>query len=667
MRNKIIYLAIFLCIIPSLAYADKTLTLTDTSGKINLKVKVSKEDICYSVFHGGDEMISPSPISMTLTDGTTFGKNPKLKKVTRTSVDNVIYPPIYKKKSIRDNYNEMKLDFRGGYSLVFRAYEDGVAYRFISKQDAPFLVKEEQATFNLPTDQKVFVAIPKGREINGREDPFHSSFQNVYQHVNISQWTKDEQAFLPVLVEGKHDKKICITEADLLNYPGMFLQSSKTGNGFKGLFAAYPKELKITTRGLKEMVISRESYIAKVEGRTMFPWRVMVISENDAELLCNDMVYKLATPAPKADYSWIKPGKVAWDWWNDWNLYNVDFKAGINTETHKYYIDFASKYGIEYVILDEGWSVPGAADLMQVVPEIELKELISYARQKNVDLILWAGFRAFDLDMENVCKHYAAMGIKGFKIDFMDRDDQYMVDFNRRCAEVGLKYKLLIDLHGTYKPTGLQRTYPNAVNFEGVHGLEEMKWAKPGTDQVTYDVTMPFIRMVAGPLDYTQGAMGNANKENFKAVYSEPMSQGTRCRQLAEYVIFDSPINMLCDSPSKYLEEEECTKFIAGIPTVWDESFSLKGEVGKYIAMARQKDGVWYVGALTDWDARDMELDLSFLGEGKYQAEVFEDGVNAERVGKDYKRRTVSVPENKKITIHMAPGGGFIMKISRID
>lgn len=659
------WIAALLVAIPLGSAAQSVFELQDPSGKMKVNVTIG-DDITYSVSHEEDIIIGASPVSMTLTDGTVFGEKPRLKRKSNRSENHTIYPPIYKKKSIKDHYNELTLEFKGGYGLIFRAYEDGVAYRFTSNLKKPYLVERERAVFNLPDNPKIFAATPKGRQIDGVENQYHSSFQNTYQHLSLSEWDKNRLAFMPVLVEGKNGKKICITEADLLNYPGMFLNVSSDNKGFYGEFAAYPKDISVEVKGLKEVVKTREPYIAKVEGKTAFPWRVMVVSEKDTELLCSDMVYKLATPAVEADYSWVKPGKVAWDWWNNWNLYGVDFRAGVNTETYKYYIDFASKFGIEYVILDEGWSVPGAADLMQVVPEINLGELISYAKQKNVDLILWAGFRAFDLDMENVCKHYAAMGIKGFKTDFMDRDDQYMVDFNRRCAEVGLKYKLLIDLHGTYKPTGLQRTYPNAVNFEGVHGLEEMKWAKPGTDQVTYDVTMPFIRMVAGPLDYTQGAMSNANRENFQSVYSEPMSQGTRCRQLAEYIIFDSPVNMLCDSPSKYLEEEECTKFIAGIPTVWDESLPLKGEVGKYIAMARQKDDIWYVGALTDWDARDMGLDLSFLGEGRYKAEIFEDGMNADRVGKDYKRKTISVPKNRKINIHMAPGGGFIMRISPV-
>lgn len=656
------YSTVLLLAMPLWVSAQQVMELKDPSGKVQVNVVIGK-NITYTVLHEGDVMIGASPVSMTLTDGTVFGKEPRLKKKNQRSVDEKIYPPIYKKKVIDDCFNELMLEFKGGYSLIFRAYEDGAAYRFVSNLKKPFLVESEQAIFNLPDNPKVFMPTPKGRKIDGVENQYHSSFQNVYRHVNLSDWDKSRLAFLPVLSEGKNGKKLCITEADLLNYPGMFVNRTADNKGLEGIFAAYPKDISVEVKGLKGVVKSREPYIAKVEGKTAFPWRVMVISKNDSELLDNDMVYKLATPAKEADYSWVKPGKVAWDWWNDWNLYQVDFRSGVNNDTYKYYIDFASKFGIEYVILDEGWSVPGKADLLQVVPEIDLKELIRYAQSKNVALILWAGYRAFDMDMENVCKHYAAMGIKGFKIDFMDRDDQYMIDFNRRCAETGAKYKLLIDLHGTSKPTGLQRTYPNTINFEGVHGLEEMKWAEEGTDQVTYDVTMPFIRMLAGPVDYTQGAMNNANKKNFKAVYSEPMSQGTRCRQLAEYVVFESPINMLCDAPTNYLKEEECTKFIASVPTVWEETVALDGKVGEYLAMARKKDNVWYVGALTNWDARDMQLDLSFLPQGEYNVEMFEDGINADKVGKDYKRKVTRIASDKKLKVHMAPGGGFIMRI----
>ena len=649
---------------PIAVNAQKSYQLDDPSGKVSVNVNVG-EVITYSVSHENELTIAPSAISMTLTDGTIFGKRAKVRKTIRQSADEIIKPVIYKKSEIRDYYNQLQIEFKGGYSLVFRAYEEGVAYRWISNLRKPFLVKDEQAVFNLPDTPFIYASTPKGREIDGKENQYHSSFQNTYQKVKLNAWDKSRLAFLPVLAEAKGNKKVCITEADLLNYPGMFLKVAEDNGGFYGHFAAYPKDVEVQVRGLKGVVKTREPYIAKVEGKTSFPWRVMQIAGEDTELLVSDMVYKLATPAAEVDYSWVKPGKVAWDWWNDWNIYGVDFRAGVNTETYKYYIDFASKLGVEYVILDEGWAVAGPADLFQIVPEIDMKELIRYAEAKNVGLILWAGYRAFDLDMERVCKHYAAMGIRGFKIDFMDRDDQYMVDFNRRCAEVGAKYKLLIDLHGTFKPTGLQRTYPNAINFEGVHGLEEMKWAKEGTDQVTYDVTFPFIRMVAGPLDYTQGAMNNKNKENFRSIYSEPMSQGTRCRQLAGYIIYDSPLNMLCDAPTNYMREMECARLIASIPTVWDESKPLMGKVGDYIVMARRKGDVWYIGGLTDWDARELTIDLSFLGEGNYQVELFEDGINADRMGCDYKRSVKSLPTNREMKIHMAPGGGLLMKISK--
>lgn len=658
-------LPVLMAIAPFTVCAQKVYELKDVSGKVQVNVSVTDKNVEYSVLHEGDVMVDASPISMKLTDGTAFGLNPKVKKVSRRSVNETIYPPVYKKKLIENRFNELTIDFKGGYGLVVRAYEDGAAYRFVSNLRKPFMVESEQATFCFSEDPKVFVASPKGRMNEGKKDPFYSSFQNTYLETALSAWDKEQVAFLPVLVEGKNQKKICITEADLLNYPGMYVKHGDAGFSLEGTFAAYPKKVVDEVRGLKGVVKSREPFIAKVEGATAFPWRVMVISKNDAELLCSDMVYKLATPAQFTDFSWIKPGKVAWDWWNDWNIYNVDFRAGINNETYKYYIDFASKFGIEYVILDEGWAVPGEADLFQVIPEIDLKELISYAKIKNVDLILWAGYRAFEKDMDNVCKHYAAMGIKGFKIDFMDRDDQHVVEFNRKAAETGAKYKLLIDLHGSFKPTGLQRTYPNTINFEGVHGLEEMKWAEAGTDQVIYDVTVPFIRMVAGPMDYTQGAMNNVIMKNFNAVYTEPMSQGTRCRQLALYTIFDSPINMLCDAPTNYMKEEECTKFIASIPTVWDRTLPISGKVAEHIVMAREKDGVWYVGGLTDWNARDVEVDLSFLGEGEFNAEIFKDGINADRVGKDYKREVIRVSADKKLKLHMAPGGGFVVRITK--
>ena len=424
--------------------------------------------------------------------------------------------------------------------------------------------------------------------------------------------------------------------------------------------------LSIGHNQLQMLVKERENYIAKTSGTRSFPWRAFIISRNDKELADCDMVYRLASPSRVNDISWIKPGKVAWDWWNDWNLYGVDFRAGINNPTYKYYIDFAAEHGIEYVILDEGWAVNLQADMMQVIPEIDLQELVDYGKSKNVGIILWAGYWAFARDMENVVKHYSDMGVKGFKVDFLDRDDQEMVNFVYKASEVCAKYKMLVDFHGVFKPTGLQRTYPNVLNYEGVNGLEQMKWSSEKEfDMVTYDVTIPFIRMIAGPMDYTQGAMRNAARGNHRSVNSEPMSQGTRCRQLATYVIFESPFNMLCDAPSNYRREKECTEFISNIPTIWDETVSLAGKVSEYVAIARRHGNDWYIGALTNWTPRELDLDLSFLGEGDYTLELFKDGINADRAARDYKKEVIPVPTDRKLKIHMAPGGGYAARIQK--
>ena len=411
------------------------------------------------------------------------------------------------------------------------------------------------------------------------------------------------------------------------------------------------------------LVQERESYIARVKGKRTFPWRMAIVTARDEQLADNDLTYLLASPSRLDDISWIKPGKVAWEWWSDRNIDGVNYVTGVNNETYKEYIDFAAKYGMEYVILDEGWAVNLKADLMQVVDSIDLKELVDYASDKNVGIILWAGYYAFERDMENICRFYSDLGVKGFKVDFMDRDDQEMVEFNYRAAAMCAKYHLVLDLHGMYKPSGMNRTYPNILNFEGVHGLENMKWSPDSVDQVKYDVMVPFIRQVAGPLDYTQGAMRNAAKGCYFPCYSEPMSQGTRCRQLALYVVFESPLNMLCDTPSNYVREKESVDFISGIPTVWDETRVLDAKMGEYIVTARRKGDTWYIGGITDWQERDIELDFSFLKGKICQGLLYEDGINAHRIGRDFHLKLIHVDENTRLTVHLAPGGGFAIRM----
>ena len=638
--------------------------LKSPNGKLQVNVEIS-DNIRFSVNHEQTEVIAPSPISMTLTDGSVWGENPGLKSKKTQSVNQIVSSPIYKKREIPDVYNELTLNFKGNYSVIFRAYDQGIVYRFAATSKDSIYIQEEEV--NLHFSHNYPTIVPYVRQDNPQtfEEQFFNSFENTYSHLKLSELDKKRLMFLPLVVELNDGKKLCITEADLESYPGLYFNKGEN-QSLQGVFAPYPKQVKQGGHNmLQGLVTERENYIAKCKGNRNFPWRVFTVSTNDKELLDNDLVYLLAEPSRVKDISWIKPGKVAWEWWNDWNIYGVDFKSGINNETYKYYIDFASENGIEYVILDEGWAVNKQADLLQVIPEIDIRELIDYGKSRNVGIILWAGYWAVDRDMEKVFKTYSDMGVKGFKVDFMDRDDQAMVDFYYRCAETAAKYGLMINFHGAYKPTGLHRTYPNVINFEGVHGLEQLKWSPSSVDMVTYDVTMPYIRILAGPLDYTQGAMRNATKENYRPINSEPMSQGTRCRQLAEYVIFESPLNMLCDSPSNYLREPECTRFIADIPTVWDRTFALDGKIGKYIVMARQKNEVWYVGGLTNWEKREVTVDLSFLDKGHYEVELFSDGINADRAARDYKRDIFPLPENQKLSVTLMPGGGFAAKIKK--
>lgn len=660
--NRLITALMTLLITAAAYAAPKNYELSSPDGRLKVTVQAG-DGLSYSIVHGDDQIMKDSHIGMYMTDGTVFGGVQPVRKVSRRSVSQTIPAVMYKKAQVKDEFNEITLKFKN-FSLIFRAYDDGAAYRFVSHLKGQYNVELEMADFGFPQDWNMWAAYVC-QHTETLENQYYNSFENQYSYTPLSDWNKDRLAFLPLMVDGPSGKKIVITEADLMNYPGMYLYNRDEDASLEARFAPYPKEVKQGGHNNLQMEVqSREPYIARCEGAEEFPWRVIAVSENDVQMADNDMVYRLATPSdPAADWSWVKPGKVAWDWWNAWNLYGVDFRAGINNETYEYYIDFASRHGIEYVILDEGWAVNMQADLFQVIPEIDLERLVKFAAEHNVGLILWAGYWAFDRDMEKVCEHYSKMGIKGFKIDFMDRDDQTMVDFHRRAAETAARYGMMVDFHGTYKPTGLHRTYPNVVNYEGVHGLEQMKWSDESVDQVTYDVTVPYIRMMAGPMDYTQGAMRNAARGNYRPVNSEAMSQGTRCRQLAEYVIFDSPLNMLCDSPSNYMKEKECTDFIATVPEIWDETRGLDGKVGEYVAIARRNGQVWYVGAMTDWSARELTLDLGFLPEGEYVVELFRDGVNADRAACDYRKETVDLPADRKIAVKMAPGGGWAAKI----
>ena len=662
MKIKSLIICIVILINSSFVLAQKKYSLQSPDKKINVVVTIDNDYLKYSVTHDSTVVINDSPITMELSDGKILGQNPVVRNYKTETVDKLIKANFYKKEYVEDYYNELTITFKGSYNVQFRAYNDGVAYRFCTRFPKPITIIREGIFYNFNENHTAYIPYVNARrsELDFITKQFFNSFENQYTVTSINDMISDKLSFMPILVELEDGKKVVITEADLENYPGTYLIRNSEENSIKGVHATYPKaEEQGGHNMLQYIVTEREEFIARVQGTRDFPWRCMVISTEDRELTNSDMVYKLASPSRVDDVSWIVPGKVAWEWWNAWNIKDVDFESGINNETYKHYIDFASEYGIEYVILDEGWAVNKKADLFDVIPEIDIIELVEYADSKGVGIVLWAGYLAIDSDMEEVCKYYSEIGVKGLKVDFMDRDDQKTVDFYYRLASIAAKYHLIVDFHGAYKPTGLNRTYPNVLNFEGVFGLEQVKWAQD-IDLVTYETTIPYIRMLAGPMDYTQGAMRNANRDNYRAIYTEPMSQGTRCRQLAEYVIFESPFNMLCDSPSNYRDEDECTRYIAEIPTVWDETIALDGKVGEYTVIARRSGDRWYVGGITNWDEREIEIDLSELDLKTNHATEFRDGINANKIAEDYVKNGITI-ENNIYKAKMRKGGGFVL------
>ena len=643
---KIRFLLLFLAIILSTSFA-KEFKIESPSKKLEVKVVVEKE-ITYSVFKNGYEILMPSQISMTLYDGIVLGNNPKVKD-SKTETINQKSTPVVKQKysSITDHCEQLTLQFDRNYSLVFRVYDDGVAYRFKTSFEKDIVVKSEQVEFNFGKDYDILFP---------EEESFMSHSERMYLPIKLSEVTTKRFCSTPALVKLDNNYKMVITEADLEDYCGLYLtKNTRIENSFAGLFPAYPaKDTMLNDRNV--YVVERKDYIAKTPGTKNFPWRVMIISEKDGDLIESTMIYKLAKPSdPKMDFSWVKPGKVAWDWWNFNNIYGVDFKAGVNTETYKYYIDFASKYGIEYVILDEGWYKLG--NLLELEPGMDVKEIIDYGKKKNVGIILWAIWKTLDDQLQPALDQFVKWGAVGIKVDFMQRDDQPMVQYYYKIAEEAAKRKLLVDFHGAYKPTGLYRTFPNVISNEGVKGLENSKWSEQASPWMA--VTLPFIRMAAGPMDYTPGAMVNATKDAFRSIFTTPMSQGTRCHQLAMYVNFESPLQMLADNPSNYYKEPECMEFLSKVPSVWDDTKVLDAQISEYVLTARRNEKDWYVGAMTNWTPRDLTVDFSFLPEGKFKINIWQDGINADRYASDYKKVSQTVDKNTRLNIHLAPGGGW--------
>ena len=631
-------------IVFALSAFSKEYKISSPNGQIAVTVSVDTQ-IKWSAAVGNQAIFTNNTISLDL-GSTVLGANPKVSSAKTTTVNETVQTVVaVKSKTIQNNYNQLSLVFKPNFAVNFRVFDNGLAYRFETTLKDEITVKNEEISLNFAGDYGVLFP---------EEETLYSHYERLYLDTKLSAIAAGKFSSLPTLVKADNNIKIGITEADLFDYPCLFMEAT----GKAAFKSKFPRViLKSDPKGDREIQnIQEADYIAKTSGTRNFPWRVFMISTEDARLVENQMVFLLSRECKLTETSWIKPGLVAWDWWNENNIYGVDFKAGLDTKTYKYYIDFASKNNIPYIILDEGWT-KSTTNIKEANPTLNLQELIAYGKTKNVDVILWCLWNPLDADMDAILDIYAKIGAKGIKVDFMARSEQYMVNFYERAAKACADRKLLIDFHGAFKPSGMARAYPNIINHEGVKGMENAKWSKDITPE--HDVTLCFTRMLAGPMDFTPGAMTNKNEKDYSISFSHPMSLGTRCHQIAMYVCYDSPLQMLSDSPTNYYKETESASFISKMPTVWDETKVLDAKVGDYILMARQKDSNWYLGAMTDWTGRSLNVDLSFLGEGTYEIEIMQDGMNADISCNDYKRIVKQVTKADKLKIDLAKGGGW--------
>jgi alpha-glucosidase len=633
------------------------LNLTSPDGKIEIEINLG-DQLSWKVSLNKIIAIENAVIGLDMGKGNILGHHPKLKSQLLEPKKEIINVPIPNKDAvIESHFNQLSLTFKGEYQVLFRAYNDGIAYRFIDGNKKSKTVINEEMTLTFP--QNTYSFFPQ-------EESMYSHNERKYLVKKVKDISTKDFCSLPVLFDTK-DVKVLFTESSLHNYPGLFLAKNVEPNSFSAIFPKYvlkaiPNEKQSPDRN--EIIQDAANYIAKVEGGRSYPWRVFVICNDDKVLVESNLVTQLSESSKIKNTNWIKPGKVAWDWYNANNIYGVDFKAGLNMDTYKYYIDFASKNNIEYVILDEGWT-KSTTEILDDNEHLDVPKLIQYAKSKNVEIILWVLWKPLNANPDKILKLYSSWGAVGVKVDFMQRSDQYMVKSYEEIAKIAAKYKMLVDYHGAFKPAGIERVYPNLVNYEGVLGNEQNKWSKLITPE--HNVTLPFIRMVAGPLDFTPGSMVNANEKNYAISFTRPMSMGTRAHQVAMYIIFEAPLQMMCESPTLYHKEQKTVDFITSIPTTWDETKVLKAAVADYIVLARRKGNDWYIGAMTDWENRNFEIDLSFLDDGKYEMKVFKDGLNVHRNAMDYKIEVKTVTQKSQVKLNLAKGGGFSAIIKKVN
>ena len=629
--------------------------LVSPNGAVKVKINVS-DHIYYSIYRDNVPLLEQCNLGITVAN-LTSAKSLKIQHSRSSRISRQLSPVVpLKFSTINELCNTLLLNLNNGYAVEFRAYNDGVAYRIITsfKGDKNGKVKivDEDVSLNLPDDYQLHVQPAKD---------FTSNYETNYIHPDSKRFkASDQMVTLPALIDTKKGFKILFAETDLTDYPCLFLKSNNS-NRIKSAFSKVALEDK--KEGDRFMRITREAdYIAETSAKRTYPWRYFIISKNDGELLESTLPVKLAPRSEIQNTDWIKPGQVSWEWWNAASPYgkDVNFVAGFNLETYKYYIDFAAKSGVPYIIMDEGWAE--SVDNPYVPnKKVDLHELIRYGQEKKVGIVLWLTWLAVEKNMD-LFKKFAAWGIKGVKIDFMDRNDQWMVNYYERVAREAAKYNILVDFHGSFSPKGLEHKYPNLISYEGVRGMEQMEGCQPDNT-----IFLPFIRNIAGPMDFTPGAMINMQPDVYGGQRPNAASVGTRAYQLALFVLFESGVQMLCDNPTLYYKNQECTDFITQVPVTWDETKALHAEAGEVAVVAKRKGKKWFIGGITNGKERAITLNLGFLSKNKsYEMTSFADGINADRQGMDYRKSIQKVNSTSAIPIKLSRNGGYAAIITEM-
>ena len=656
---RTIALFVLSCILTTKAVAGKY-TFYSPDKKTTVVIDVQQQ-ITYRVLYNNKMVLLPSTISMLLNNGEVWGKNAQVLHTASRAVNNILYPVLKEKSAaVPDIYNEFTIQCKEGFSVQFRAYNDGVAYRFSTQKKQPLVITNEEAIFNFSPDAVVCFPPVKKRD---DADIFHTSFEGFYQSARLDTLKTNLLFFSPVLITLPDSLKIILTESDIIDYPGMFLQKGKS-NGLTGVFAPYPANEKVVGGdGFRQSIVTeRANYIATTNGNRTFPWRIIAIAPTDASILTNDIVYRLATPSSLTNSSWIKPGKSTEEWITDLNLYGVDFQAGLNTATYKYYVDFAARFGLNYVMLDAGWS--DVNDLFAITKEMDIKEIIRYADEHHIGIILWTQAETMRRQMTAALDSFKAWGVKIVMTDFIDRDDQKAINFLHHFADECAARELMAMIHGAPKPAGFSRTHPNVLTRESVAGSEYNAWSD--LINPTHDMQLPFLRMFSGTMDYEPGMLQNATKKHPEKIGMERViAQGTTMHQIAMFIIYESPLQLFSGNISDAFREPALMDFFGTFPTVWDETIIADAKFPQYIAEARRNGNDWFIGAMNDWTPKDFSIPLDFLGEGNYEITVAADGINAERNANDYKMAVASVKKGDRLSIHLASGGGYVARIKR--